>query len=40
MARFGEEGMKRMTCPMCEQVFVNSRKLNRHKRTCPAKDDD
>jgi hypothetical protein len=27
-------------CPMCGQGFVNARKLNRHKRTCPAKEDD
>ena len=31
--------MKRIPCPMCEQVFVNPNKLNRHKRTCPEKEE-
>lgn len=39
MTRTGERDMKRRKCPMCEQVFVNANTLNRHKRTCPAKDD-
>jgi len=32
------ERFKTYRCPMCQQKFVNPNKLNRHKRTCPGKD--
>jgi hypothetical protein len=40
MSQFNNDRFERVACPMCGQKFVNGNKLNRHKRTCPAKEDD
>lgn len=39
MSQFNNDGNERIPCPMCGQKFINGNKLNRHKRTCLAKDD-
>jgi len=39
MSQFNTPGRDKTACPMCGQKFINGNKLNRHKRTCPAKDD-
>jgi len=40
MSQFNNPNSGRMKCPMCGQTFINGNKLNRHKRTCPAKDEE
>jgi len=39
MTKINTPGMAKQKCPMCGRKFVNGDKLNRHKRTCPAKND-
>ncbi len=40
MSQFNTNGFGKSKCPMCGRKFVNGNKLNRHKRTCPAKEGD
>ncbi len=39
LMQFNNNRFERVKCPMCGQKFINGNKLNRHKRTCPAKEN-
>jgi len=39
MPKFGSDDFGKKRCPMCGRSFISGAKLNRHKRTCPAKED-